>query len=83
MTAEQIRDAEQVLRVTYLPILRANVGEDWRTRADVSELLADLLARMADGVETLELSGFDPAELEMPEYQALAALVEKINGAHQ
>lgn len=77
MTVDRIREAAHTLRVTYLPIMRGHrAGEDWRAAIDVSELLADFLYKQAEAIAELERAGGRIPQL--PEYQALFALVERI-----
>ena len=80
MSVDRIREAAHTLRVTYLPIMRGAVGEDWRKQVDVAEVLADLLQRQADAIEDIRAraAGSDELMIVMPEYAALFALVEKI-----
>lgn len=78
MTAARIRDAAKILRVCYLPVMAGH--EDWHDVPDLAERLADLLERMADSIGVVEHL-FDPAELELPEYVALLALVDQLEGA--
>lgn len=79
MTAEHIRAAAAKVRGKYLLMV-----DDWSDATiaapDLADPLADLLEHMGAAVATVEHL-FDPTELEMPEYKALLALVEAIEGA--
>lgn len=68
----RIRNAVSILRVVYLPVMKAAPDEDWRQQVDASEALADLLDLHAGLVE------FGPPRDSRPFRKAVTAVVVKI-----
>lgn len=79
MTAERIRAAARTVN-QHGALMLVDIEQPDGPVVDIGTELAALLLRMADSIAQVEHL-FDPAELEMPEYVALLALVEAIEGA--
>lgn len=72
--ADVIRQAVDVLRVTYVPVL-GDPGEDAHTAVDISEPLADWLERCADAIAYCVEAGHGS---DTPVIAELAVLVGRI-----